>query len=241
MTSRLYAIALVAISVGSSACTKTTTVYVTDTSPPQGSASSFRSVEPEDPRATDGRYSNSETDFFQFVNNNTRADELMTSEEVIKFGYFSCEKMSEGLDLADLVDYSGDAAASLGLEADYSFKDSWAAITGASMTYLCPEFLPEETTSPPLDEESLFVAAVRSFAPSPQMNLMSDSEILENGYGVCGKLRDGSFTVRQMFQGIVQSAASQDHLAALTAVLSYGIDYLCPEFSNERDEMIRNP
>lgn len=241
MKSGLIAFALVSLSVGSSACTKTTTVYVTDTSSMQESDSSFRSVEPIDPRATDGRYSNNETDFYQFVNKNTRADELMTSEEVIKFGYFSCEKMSEGLDLADLVGYSGDAAASLGLEADYSFKNSWAAITGGSMTYLCPEFLPAETTSPPLDKESLFVDAVRSFAPSPQMNLMSDREILENGYGVCGKLRDGSFSVRQMFQGIVQSAASQDHLAALTAILSYGIDYLCSEFTYERDEVIRNP
>lgn len=223
------------------ACTKTTTVYVSDTSTPSGPSSSYRSVRPSDPRAWDGRYSESETDFYQFVSDNTRAGELMTSDEVIQLGYFSCEKMAEGLNLADLADYSVDAAAALDLEADYSFKDAFAAITGSSMVHLCPEFLPTEQAPSPSNPEALFVDAVREVAPSPQMNLMSDTELLQNGYGVCGKLRDGSFTVTEMFVGIIQSAATADHLAALTAVLTFGIEYLCPEFINERDEMTRNP
>lgn len=236
MKSKSLIILLVLTSSVLGACTKTNTVYVTQTTESPISKSNFRSVDPRNPKAWDGRYSEQETAFFNFVVDNTGAGEqlkwgdLMTSDEVIKLGYFSCERYEEGLDYGSVSEYAVDAAAALGREVDYQFRELFAAISGGARGILCPETLPIQ------EKRNLFLEDARSF--SSQLAYVSDADLIDLALGACRTFQAGAYSVSDYLDELAFEATSLEETESSWAIVIYGIKYFCSEFNDSLEDYL---
>ena len=236
MKSRLVVVSLAVTFSALGACTKTETVYVTETTAEAPSTKSYRSVDPVNSKAWDGRFSDEETALFNFVIENTGAGEqlrwgdLMTSEQVIKLGYFSCERYAEGLDYGEVSEYAVDAAASLSLEADYQFRELFAAISGGARAILCPDSLSLQ------DKRDLFLQDARAF--SSQLAYLTDASMIELALATCRTFQAGAYSVDEYLDELAYNATSVEETESSWAIVIYGIKYFCPEFNDSLNDYL---